>query len=378
MRLGHFRGLAPRCPRCLAAWRQQPGRDAPGALVLGGDAGMAGDADEVLAGMLTCPDCGGSYPILQGLPVLVLEPERFIADHLVYFLLPQALPDDLEAWMARAFADTGWFAAMQRHCSTYGFDHYGDCDAGDTGDWGAAVPGSVTRCLAAGLHGVTRLPLGPVLDAGCAAGRSSFALAERTAAPVLGIDLNVPLLRLARQALHDGTVAYPLRAIGNSYLGRTVAFAPACRERVDFWVADAHHPPFLPAGFGCLAALNLVDCLEKPAEALRALRTLVTDDGLAVICHPYDWGETVTPAAAWIGGGAIGPVSAGGAEADLRRCLAETGWRIVHEVLRHPWQVRLHRRAVVHYDSHVLRLAPSRALDAGAKHADCHADISKI
>ena len=359
MRLAHFEALSPRCPRCLMRWRQDAAGPPPAPLCLLHD-GTCPDGD-VLAGLIRCPECAAGYPIIEGLPILLPDPARFMADHLVYGLLPQRWPSELQAWFGEAFAQSGWFPAMQRHLSVYGWDHYGGGDGGDAVV--TARPGGVLRCVAAGLAGVEALPPGAVLDAGCAAGRATFALAARTEGLVLGIDVNIPLLRLARQALTESAVTYPLRDIGSRFRMQTVPVSWPCRERVDFWVADVHHPPFLPQSFACLAALNLLDCLADPVQALAALRAIVSDASLAVVSVPYDWGDAATPA----GGSSDEPGPSLAAEADaeaaLRQHIARLGWRILHEAPHHPWHLRIHRRSTVHYDNHVLLLAGPRWTD---------------
>ncbi|CAH1650710.1 Methyltransferase family protein [Hyphomicrobiales bacterium] len=305
---------------------------------------------EVLAGVLRCPECEGSYPIIEGLPILVTEPAAFLSEQFVYTLLPRDWPAELQGWFGEAFAPSGWFPTMQRHLSTYGWDHYGgsvDAAAGD----GSAQPGGVLACLATGLDGIPSLPEGAVLDAGCACGRATFALAERTEALVLGLDISIPLLRLAQQALREGKVTYPLRDIGNRFSMQTVAAPLPHRERVDFWVADLHHPPFLPTSFSCLAALNLLDCLADPGKALKAMRDLLTVDGLAVLSIPYDWGEAATPMSKWIGGNGAAARPDCDAESILQEYVTELDWHILKNVRHHPWHLRIHRRSTVCYDS---------------------------
>lgn len=323
----------------------------------------------MVAGLIRCPECAAGYPIVEGLPILLPDPARFVADHLVYGLLPQRWPNELQAWFGEAFAQSGWFPAMQRHLSVYGWDHYGGGDADDTDAAGRpdteGRSGGVLRCLAAGLAGVEGLPAGPVLDVGCAAGRATFALAERTEDLVLGMDINIPLLRLARQALRDGAVTYPLRDIGSRFRMQTVPVSFPGRERVDFWVADAHHPPFPPASFAFMAALNLLDCLANPPQALAALRELLDDPSLAVVSLPYDWSETAMPASEGDGMQSQSFAGAPDTEAALRQHIAALGWHVLHEAPHHPWHLRLHRRSTLRYDNHVLLLRGAGRLDRG-------------
>ncbi|MFC7399194.1 methyltransferase domain-containing protein [Chelatococcus sp. GCM10030263] len=360
MRMTHLRALAPVCPQCLAEQLHDTGCPEPRPLELEeGD----GQAEEIECGLLRCLACNAGYPILAGLPVLVPDPARFIADHLVYFLLPADLPEALENWLGEALGGSGWHEAMRRHCSTYGWDHYGDCDPDEATCDAASRPGSAVRSLAVAFENLAAAPHGPVLDVGCGAGRASFALAEQVRGLVLGIDLNVPLLRLARQALHTGEVVYPRRDLGRAYARRRVPFSAACGRQVDFWIADAQQPPFTRGRFGALAALNMVDCLERPAEALAALRRVLADGGRAIISVPYDWAEAVTPVSEWIAGAGGSQSDETDAEAELRTKATAAGFRIVQEWPHQPWRLRLHRRASVTYDTHVLVLAPDETLD---------------
>ena len=351
MRLLHFQELKPVCPRCLAERRGDSGAEPPPlALEV-----TCGSEEEVESGLLRCPACGKVYPILAGLPVLVPDPAQFVADHLIYFFLPTAQPEALEDWLAEALTGAGWYEATRRNCSTYGWDHYADCDPDEMADGVASRPGSALQSLATALDAMPTAPPGPALDIGCAAGRTTFALAERVTGCVLGIDVNVPLLRLARQVLHDGEVAYARFDLGRAYQRRRFPFSPACRGRVDFWIADAHQPPFAARRFGTLVALNMIDCLQKPTEALAALGGVMKRDAWAVIGMPYDWSEAVTPVVDWIAGTSSSEV--GETETQLKTQLESMGLRIVREWPHQPWRVRLHRRASVTYHTHLLLLA---------------------
>ncbi|MBS7697293.1 MULTISPECIES: methyltransferase domain-containing protein [unclassified Chelatococcus] len=287
------------------------------------------------------------------MPILVKDPATFLSEQLVYALLPQDWPAALQDWFGEAFAQSSWFPTMQRHLSTYGWDHYGaGPDAAASA--GNPQPGGVLACLSAGLDGMPSLPQGPVVDVGCACGRATFALAQRTDALVLGLDISIPLLRLAQQALRGGKITYPLRDIGNRFSIQAIAAPLPRRENVDFWVADAHHPPFLPASFGCLAALNLLDCVADPAQALRSMCEMMTEDGLAVLSIPYDWGEAATPMSKWIGGRMENDASAHDPESVLHKYITDMGCCILKDIKRQPWRLRIHRRSTVCYDSHVL------------------------
>lgn len=353
MRLAHFETLRPVCPACRTAGRGDHRLD----LVAGG----ARDADTVLSGILVCPACRLEFPILDGLPFLVPDPRGFIAQQLFYLLMRDELPAPVESLVGDAAGPGSAFDSMRQHQSSYGWDHYGDLDP-DEPD--RSLPGSMLRCLEAGLRALDRPLAGAVIDMGCGPGRSSLALAAAADGLVLGIDLNVPLLRLGARALREGIASYPRRRVGVVYDRRRFPVSFAGSERVDFWVADALALPFAGQSFGGAAALNLLDCLAAPRDALVELARVLSAAGRAILTTPYDWSAATTPPEAWIGGHSQRGAHEGAAEPLLRRLLSEesgVGLRLAAEAADLPWQVRLHDRALMQYRVHLLIAAAARA-----------------
>jgi SAM-dependent methyltransferase len=223
----------------------------------------------------------------------------------------------------------------------------------------------VVRCLdrlldMAGLvGGVER-----ALDVGCGAGRSAFTLAARhSRALVLGIDMNLGLLRLAHGAAH-GMVSYPRRRIGLVYDRRRFAVSLDGAERVDFWACDAMALPFAAATVDLIAALNVLDCVAEPRRLLAGLADCLRRDGRLLLATPYDWSTRATPVETWIGGHSQRAAHRGAAEPFLRALLTAgkhpqsiAGLRLLEEVAAWPWQTRLHDRSTVSYRSHLLALA---------------------
>src|SRR5260370_11265467 len=146
------------------------------------------------------------------------------------------------------------------------------------------------------------LPAGPVIDAGCSVGRSSFALAERADGLVLGVDLNFAMLRLASEVLRLGTVCYPRRRVGLVYERREFPARFARSENVDFWACDVSALPFPPGTFGLAVSMNVLDCVSGPRELLVSLGRVLKTGGKAVLTCPYDWSSSATPVEGWLGG----------------------------------------------------------------------------
>lgn len=350
MKLTHFDAFAPRCPVCRAA-----GRGAH-RLSVGHVARRQGD--DIIEGTLHCGEaCSMEYAVVDGIPLLVPDPLRFMADNLVYLLQR----DDLSAHTMSVLTDgggaDGWLAVTRRHLSTYAWDHYGERDPDGPQ---SPPPGSARRSLMAGLEMAGGIGDGLVLEVGCSVGGNTLALAEQTSGLVLGVDINIPMLRLARRAL-SGAVRYPLRQGGIVYDVRPVTTAAVGAERVDFWACDALALPFADGALDGLVALNVLDCVPSPLGFLEEIGRLLKAAAPAVLCTPYDWTPGVTPAEQWIGGHSQRSELAGDSAAFLRQLLTPgahpqsvSTLALEAEVEALPWTVRVHARSVMHYAVHLL------------------------
>ncbi len=360
MRRGHFEALRPVCPRCRA------GRQLDAPLILASVEREEGDI--VVEGVLHCsdPSCHLEYPIIDGLPFLVPDPRAFIADNLASIAARDDLSAVIESILGDAAGPGTAFDAMRQHLGIYGWDGYAELDPEEPEPPpGGARPGAVRRCLDRGLELLDRPPAPPALDLGCAVGRSSFVLAEHLARNggglVLGVDLNVAMLRLAQRVLRSGEVSYPRRRVGIVYDRRRFPARFAGAEQVDFWLCDALALPFAAGGFGLAAALNLLDCTSSPRDLLAALRTQLAPGGAAVLASPYDWSTAATPIQCWIGGHSQRGPTRGASEPFLRTLLTAgahpfsiDGLQILAEDERFPWQARMHERSTVAYATHLV------------------------
>lgn len=347
MRLGHFEALRPVCPRCRGAGQIVR-------VALGQVANRAGD--DLVEGILHCPECRLEFPVLDGIPILLADPGRFIADNLLHLVRRDDLSALLESLIGDAAGPGSAFDTVRHHLASYAHSHYGD-RAEPTDPDGGSILAPLRRGLAL-LEGAA--PAGPVLDLGCAVGRASFEFAAGGDRLVLGIDVNFTMLRLARALLVGAPVEVPRRRIGVVYDRARVAGGFAHSEKVDFWCCDALALPFAPGGFGLAVALNLLDCVGDPRRLLGEIEVMLADGGAAVLATPYDWSPNATSPIGWIGGHSQrGP--AGGAAEPLLRALLTPGahpqsltrLRLRAEDDGVPWRVRLHDRSTVEYRLHV-------------------------
>ncbi len=353
MRLRHFEALAPVCPICL--------RDAGEQQRLTLSAIIRRHEDIVQEGMLLCPSagCQREYPIIDGIPLIIANLRGFLAENLFQLMMRDDLPEVIESVVGDC-AGPGSVLDVTRHqLGSYARDHYGARDPLEAG--ATPPPGSTARLLDAGLAHVRDLPEGPAIDLGCSVGGMSFALAERTGRLVLGVDVNLSMLRLAQSALQRGVVHYPRKRTGVVYDRRTVSVDFPSAEHVDFWACDVAALPFAPESFALATALNLIDCVHAPrdvlAEAARALRP----GAQAIVSTPYDWSPGATPIEAWLGGHSQRSAGRGASEPVLRALLTPG----LHPAGIHtlaleaeeesvPWHVRLHERSAVQYSAHLV------------------------
>ncbi len=352
MQRRHFEAFAPICPVCLRAGRGEH------RLVLASV--LAEQGENVLQGILHCSAeaCRHEFPILDGIPIITATLRRHLADRAVELLVRNDLAPDLEGLFGDAIGPDSWFDTLRQTLSTYGWDAYGDLDPNEAPATGDAQPGAARRCLLELLalapppQGATR-----VLDLGCAAGRTSFTLAEACPnALVLGVDMNLALLRLAHSAA-GGEASYPRRRLGLVYDRRQIALNLAGADRVDFWACDATALPFAPANADLAAGLNLLDCVPDPQALLAELARVLRPAHPALLATPFDWSTRATAPEAWIGGHSQRGPHEGAAEPLLRHMLQAMAWEILGERPDFPWQTRLHDRSRVAYSAHLLAAA---------------------
>lgn len=352
MRLSHFERLRPVCPLCRLNGLE-------GRLRLTTVEAEAGD--DVASGILSCELCGSEFPILDGMPVIVPEVRRFVQDNLFYLMARSDLTPAVESLLGDAAGPGSGLESIRQHVSSYAWDHWGDRDpVAPAPVPGGGVPGAVSRNLAQALDMLEGdLPDGPVLDIGCAAGRTVTDAAERLGRDVLGIDLSVPLARCGRQAVVGGRIDYGLRRVGLVYDRRSYALGHAAGPRGDVWLCDALALPFSAGTFALAIGMNVVDCMRDPRAGLVEISRVLADDGRAVLSVPFDWAGQVTPVEAWLGGHSQRSVHAGSPEAILDLLLSEGP--LAAGTLRRagvpaeaPWHVRLHDRSCMYYSAYLV------------------------
>lgn len=364
MRRRHFEALRPICPSCLSELK----REAP--LEIGFVARE--EAGVLLEGALRCSaqDCRLEFPIIDGIPLLVPDPRAYLSANHLQVLRRQDLSAELEGMLGECAGPGSILDATRQHLSSYVWDHYGEFDPAE--DRSVAEPGSLGRALDRGLALIGHEVAGPVLEAGCSVGRSTFDLALRSSGLALGIDINFSMLRLAARVLHGAEVQYERRSGGMLYSRRRFPVRFDSAERVDFWAADATALPFPSGTFGAMVAMNVLDCVSSPLDLLRSAERLLRPGGSLLLASPYDWSGAVTAPEAWIGGHSPRSSGEGRSESVLRALLTREAHpaslgrlELRGELDDLPWRVRLHDRHVAEYRLHVLHAVARQTAENG-------------
>jgi SAM-dependent methyltransferase/uncharacterized protein YbaR (Trm112 family) len=334
-----FEQLAPVCPRCLH------GQAGEHPLIVAERAEER--AGRLWHGILHCSNsaCWLEFPVIDGVPVIVTDPRGFLQNAGTQVLARDDLPEGVAGLLGDALGPGGDFDTTRQHLSIYAQAHFSDWAGGRAPDMLGTLDAGLT------MLGEVR---GPAIDLGGAVGRGGWELA-RIAAPVLVADLNIAFLRLAQRLALEGEARFDRRRVGLVY-DRTRAALPAelAEAQVDFWAVDAMALPFRPGVFGLATAINLVDSITGPTEAVAEAARVLRPRGGAVWATPHDWSANAAEPARWMGGHSQRRPTRGAAEPVLTATLKYYGLEPVAELHELPWTLCLHDRAEMRYRLHLV------------------------
>jgi len=343
----HFDAIAPICPVC------RRDKNLENALKLHHIAARAGN--EIEAGLLLCEGCMREFPIIDGIPVIVPDVRTHLSTSILHVLWRDDLPAVIESLLGDCCGPGSAYDLSRQYLSTYTWGHYHDLDPED-----APEQPSVVAALQRAVDLALPAPDGLVVDLGCSVGRTTFELAAATGRMVLGLDVNLSMLQLARRAAR-GEIRYSLRQGGLVYEQRRFPVDFPDAPRVDFWAADVTCLPLKTGSAAMLSSLNVLDCLSNPYDHLTELARVCMDSGRVMLGCPYDWSPAATTPTHWIGGHSQRSALGGDSAANLRALL--TPGALPHSIDRlHilaeqgavPWSIRVHARSTMHYELHLL------------------------
>ncbi len=271
---------------------------------------MTQQREDIIEGRLTCPRCGGVYPIQEGIAYL-----------------------DSSALTKAKTASRYESAPM---VSSYVWSHYGDI----LGDPEASSAYSEWADLISGGSGAA-------LDIGSAVGRFTFEMG-RTHDFAVGIDSSVSFVRTARELMIHGRKPVALRQEGLLTREETVVLPEIWRaDRVEFMVADALALPFRSKRFSTVAALNIVDKVPLPLKHLQeANRVAREHEARFVLSDPFSWSAEIAREEDWLGGKDHGPYAGRGIDNIIallegKDRLLLPSWRITRQGYVW-WRIRTH------------------------------------
>jgi SAM-dependent methyltransferase len=180
---------------------------------------------------------------------------------------------------------------------------------------------------------------------------------------VIGVDLNMSMLRRAEQLRRTGRVEWPRRRVGLVF-DRTSAELPEARtDKVAFVCADVGVLPFADESAAGALSLNVLDCVPTPITHLTELGRVLAPGTSALLSTPYDWSASATSMEHWIGGHSQRTATGGASEPELRRILSpdaragvDTRLTIADERDPVDWRLYLNARSTMHYALHLMRL----------------------
>ncbi len=287
------------CPACLPDERVLQGRIAEE------------QAEDIVEGSLSCPQCGKVYSIRDG----------------IAFLDPASL-------VKEAASDSKYESAPV--LSSYLWSHFGDI-LGDP----EATP--AYREWA----DLMKPRAGMAIDAGSAVGRFSFEMSQKSDF-VVGVDNSTSFIRCARKLMMDRRMKIELKEEG-CLMKEKILYLPETWDsrKVEFIVGDAQALPFPSGAFSSLASLNLVDKVPIPVRHLKEMHRLAAKQNAQFLfSDPFSWSEDAADQENWLGGTHRGPYSGRGLENVMALLKSESdGWSPPWRIENHGhiwWKIRTH------------------------------------
>ncbi|MCL2791410.1 MAG: methyltransferase domain-containing protein [Desulfobulbus sp.] len=243
------------CPLCL-----------PAELYLTADISAEQHGD-IATGSLYCPQCGTSYPIVDG--VALLDPQA----------------TDTQRGANKYETD--------EVLSSYLWSHFSDLlDGEEQSSQAYAV-----------WAGMMRPQRGVALDAGSAVGRFTFEMSARCDFAI-GIDTSQAFIRAARRLMRERSMAVALKDEGLLVREITIHLPDAWHsDRVEFIVANAQALPFRQDSIALFSSLNLVDKVPDPLRHLREMNRVIRNaHAQFLLSDPFSWSTEAAPVEAWLGG----------------------------------------------------------------------------
>jgi uncharacterized protein YbaR (Trm112 family) len=240
----------------------------------------------VLEGRLRCDNhaCRREWPIVDGIPILVPCPAAFMRQQIAQ-IVERDLHPETAALLAREGADHDPYPHLVEHLSIYLDAHWGDrAEPAPDGPG----PRFGMQALAEQLRARAALKVERAVELGASVGRGLAELAPGAALTV-GVDLHFGALRRARRLLAGEPLPYARKQAGRHYSTAIARAGDRVAPEVALVCGDALDPPLVPQTFDRVAALNLLDAVQSPAQLLSVVDGLCRAGGELLLASPYSW-----------------------------------------------------------------------------------------
>ncbi|MBW1742531.1 MAG: methyltransferase domain-containing protein [Deltaproteobacteria bacterium] len=276
------------------------------------------DKDELVECILTCQDCGGTYPVLCGLPILVTDPWQYLWDRYdtVVDLAAEAdvpVGQAMDQLIRTKNAGTApRIEKENKYESLATTDEYLAVHFDDL--WGTLPEDHPFRVIVRDHYdpdfysvafGMLEPFLDPAmlaLDLGCSVGRGVYELAGHCKL-VYGVEFAFRSAFVARCVLRHfpGPMNdYWLKFDGD--IGEKRLLPDFSRDNVEIVVASADNLPFSPNSFGVTNSWNIIDRLADPEGTIAEQERVLMPEGILSLTSPYNWSAGLTGKKRWIGG----------------------------------------------------------------------------
>ena len=282
-----------------------------------------GSLDEVVYGALECQECGGRYPILEGVAIVVPVPDEYLLAHvkgISKFIPDSKIPESVreefieqrEILEAEAGEHIEEDLESDRVNALYLMNHYLAYENGQE-EWWKTVPASESPVISEWIR--RYWDRGPfltvsswiqtgqtVLELGCGVG----GLCRRvrgTAKSYLGVDSSFHSILLARHLNLGAPYRGELRFPGDLLFGNLACRFTLPVERggihaggdpfADFVVGEIDALPLPSGGFDVAVSMNAIDMLDEPKILPEEQFRLVAPGGVAIQTGPYIWHDRI-------------------------------------------------------------------------------------